>query len=158
MADYFTLASFMIPAKDAEQRGWLIAALEGVDKTQAGDGDAATNLCEEVISSATDHGLNFEDCYTPAWRDQGDDGIWINADENIDVDLMIVIIQAYLKKFHPKKFMGFEWANTCSKPRLDGFGGGAVYISADEVEFTNTSHWLDEQFADEKKCGGELLE
>lgn len=43
---------------------------------------------------------------------------------------------------------GFAWADTCSKPRLDGFGGGAVAIDFDQspptVEWVNTTSWLDE--------------
>jgi hypothetical protein len=157
MADNYSQTSFMVPTKNDEQRDWIVATLEGVDKLLAGDGSAATNLHEEVISSATDRGYDFEDGYTPSWRVE-DDGIWIYAAESISVDLMVVILQAYLKKFHPNSFIGFQWADTCSKPRLDEFGGGAVYISADDVEFMSTGRWLYEQFAEASQGGGEQLE
>jgi hypothetical protein len=147
MADNYSQTSFMVPTKNDEQRDWLVAVFGGMDRVQAGDGSAAANLHEEVISIAIDREYDFENGYTPNWRVEND-GIWVHADESIDVDLMVVILQAYLKKFHPNSSIGFQWADTCSKPRLDEFGGGAVYIAADDAAFMSTGHWLDEQFVE----------
>lgn len=41
--------------------------------------------------------------------------------------------------------VGFEWADTCSKPRLDAFGGGAMFVTATEIRGMHTSRWLAEQ-------------
>ena len=35
-----------------------------------------------------------------------------------------------------------EWANDCSKPRIDGFGGGAVVISRLGIDYINTNVWV----------------
>ena len=40
---------------------------------------------------------------------------------------------------------GFVWALTCSKPRLDGFGGGAQLIDLDarkSLAWLDCDHWL----------------
>lgn len=40
---------------------------------------------------------------------------------------------------------GFTWALTCSKPRLDGFGGGAQLIDLGErrsIAWLDCEHWL----------------
>lgn len=40
---------------------------------------------------------------------------------------------------------GFAWALTCSKPRIDGFGGGAQLIdlgARKSIAWTDCEHWL----------------
>lgn len=43
--------------------------------------------------------------------------------------------------------VGFEWAATCSRPRLDEFGGGWCVIFADRIEIENTGHALSRALA-----------
>jgi hypothetical protein len=38
--------------------------------------------------------------------------------------------------------VGFEWAVTCSRPRIDEFGGGWCVIFADRIEFNRTGEAL----------------
>lgn len=42
---------------------------------------------------------------------------------------------------------GFEWINSCSKPELDSFGGGAVWITTKGFEWLSTNNWLEERRA-----------
>ncbi|QUT07574.1 hypothetical protein KFK14_09340 [Sphingobium phenoxybenzoativorans] len=39
--------------------------------------------------------------------------------------------------------IGFEWACSCSKPRIGEFGGGACAIFADRIVFDNTAQMLE---------------
>jgi hypothetical protein len=51
---------------------------------------------------------------------------------------------------------GFQYANTCSKPQLDGFGGGAHVIdlaTGETVDWIYTDGWLDQTISAE---GGPL--
>lgn len=41
-----------------------------------------------------------------------------------------------------------ESAYTCSRMRPDGFGGGAVFISADDIQYSFTSQWLEERISE----------
>jgi hypothetical protein len=59
--------------------------------------------------------------------------LYMSSMENGSVDHVILVVQAYLKKFHPKRYFSFRWANTCSKPRTDGFSGGGALITAKKV-------------------------
>jgi len=156
MADHYTQTSFMIPTKTDEQKAWLLDVLGQLDEVQA-ETMEPSDINDEIIAVATEHHYNFDGMYTPYYCSEKE-GVWIRSDESIDVDLMIVVIQAYLRKFHPNSFMGFQWAGTCSKPRLDEFGGGAVYISADDFEAYTTGGWLWDQFKDASAGGGEQLE
>jgi hypothetical protein len=53
-----------------------------------------------------------------------------------------VFLQMFLRKFRPAEVIKFEWAEFCSKPRVDGFGGGAAIVSARDYVCRNTSDIL----------------
>jgi len=80
----------------------------------------------------------------------GRDGfqIWLRSDESGDVDTACAIMQHILKRYYPNDYATFSWSNTCSKPRTDGFGGGALFITATEVKFMNTAKWAHDQEAE----------
>ena len=48
-----------------------------------------------------------------------------NSDLSPDLDELIDFAQAYLQECDPAGVVTVEWANSCSKMRPDGFGGGA---------------------------------
>lgn len=41
-----------------------------------------------------------------------------------------------------------ESAYTCSRLRPDGFGGGAVFITADDIQYCFTGQWLEERISE----------
>jgi hypothetical protein len=48
---------------------------------------------------------------------------------------------------------GFQYANTCSKPRLDGFGGGAHVLdlaTGETVDWIYTDGWLAQTISGEE--------
>ena len=63
---------------------------------------------------------------------------WAHASYN--VDMFVVFASAYTKQWG--NCIWVEWANTCSKPRLDGFGGGAAVMAGGKVFSINTSAWI----------------
>lgn len=54
-------------------------------------------------------------------------------------------IKAFLAKFRSTKAHALEWAMTCNKNEPDAFGGGAAFITATEIKYTNTYDWIDRQ-------------
>lgn len=42
-------------------------------------------------------------------------------------------------------WVSMEKAYTCSKMRPDGFGGSAIFITADDMKHVSTGYWLEEQ-------------
>lgn len=51
---------------------------------------------------------------------------------------------------------GFQYANTCSKPRIDGFGGGRHVLepaTGETVDWIHTDGWLNQTISDD---GGPL--
>ena len=74
-----------------------------------------------------------------------DNFLWFHFDESGDIDALVEVLQEFLKDIDPEGAIGFSWADTCSKPRVDEFGGGAVYITATDTKWMNTDMWLEQQ-------------
>ena len=75
-------------------------------------------------------------------RDDGAD-LWLYAEEGCDLDCLVEFLQGFLKENRPDSYIGFEWANTCSKMRLDQFSGGSVFITAEKTDWKSTYDFLE---------------
>ena len=71
-----------------------------------------------------------------------DDGIWVSADESINTDHAAIFTSAVLKAFEIDDLVVIEAAHTCSKPQLDAFGGHAVVVSKDHIEWDSTQQFI----------------
>lgn len=61
--------------------------------------------------------------------DDGHDcGVWIHHDESIDVDQAEVLVRSLVEGLKLEGVYTCSWAITCSKPRVDEFGGGAFVV------------------------------
>ena len=63
--------------------------------------------------------------------------LWVYAEECGNADNVAWLVQKFLKKFRPKDCWGMTYAVTCSKMRVDEFGGGAVFVTADRVRWND---------------------
>ena len=78
---------------------------------------------------------------------EGDDAraLWIRDDVSGDVKQVVGFVLRLAKEFDLKGLWGFDYANTCSRPRIDAFGGGAHVIdlsSRKSIGWTSTHEWL----------------
>ena len=69
--------------------------------------------------------------------------LWIHGDSL--PDHLPKFIQNFLKEFRPDGHWTLEWAETCDKPLLDAFGGGAAFVTATEIKYFHTSEWVTKQ-------------
>ena len=60
--------------------------------------------------------------------DSGPGALWISSDGRGEPEHVIAFVLACADAFDLRGRWGFTWALTCSKPRLDGFGGGAQLL------------------------------
>ena len=77
-------------------------------------------------------------------------------DVTCDPERLIRFVQRCAAEFGLTGKWGFQYANTCSKPRLDGFGGGAHVLdlaTGETVDWIYTDGWLDQTMSGE---GGPL--
>ncbi len=72
--------------------------------------------------------------------------LWMRHDETGDPARMIQFVMICATEFGLTGRWGFQYANLCSRPRLDGFGGGAHVIdlaTGETIAWIYTDGWLD---------------
>lgn len=103
MANYYTQFSVLIPYQTEDQRLWLLAKIEALNESEDG------SPC------------SFEDA-------PGEHHVWAYTEETGDPERVAELVAAFQAQFHLDTPWTIEWANTCGKPRLDGFSGGAIAV------------------------------
>lgn len=73
--------------------------------------------------------------------------VWIYGDTDFQPAAVAEIIQRCCATTLARGPIGFEWAMTCSKPRIGEFGGGWCAIFADRIEIETTDEPLAEALA-----------
>jgi len=71
--------------------------------------------------------------------------LWIHDDDHGDVEAVIRFVLRLAEDLDLTGLWGFEYANTCSRPRLGAFGGGGHVIDLGNrttIGWTNTNEWL----------------
>ena len=126
MANNYQQHSFMIEKLTPTEVTWLETKFDEIDKGNENDEGEYVDIGEVEIER----------------RDDGAD-LWLYAEEGADLDSLVGFLQDFLKENRPDSYIGFEWANTCSKMRLDEFSGGAVFITAEKTDWTCTYDFLE---------------
>ena len=71
-------------------------------------------------------------------------GLWIHDDDHGVVEAVIRFVLRLAAELDLTGLWGFEYALTCSRPRLDAFGGGAHVIdlgSRKSIGWTSSQEW-----------------
>lgn len=81
------------------------------------------------------------------------DGVWLWIHDDIDGDTnhVIAYVQHLAEELELTGLWGFKWVRTCSRPRIDAFGGGACVIdlaSGEVIASITTGEWLAQQLAE----------
>lgn len=140
MADYYTETSFEVDFKTTKNAIDFVYVLDSVDFTLAereyrDADDPFALLINELIRA-------LEDDYSVGFRyEQRDTKVWFSHDYSANIESLITVLECAMQHWDLDP-IGFEWSNTCSKPRLDAFGGGAAYITKERTETMNTYQWL----------------
>jgi len=71
--------------------------------------------------------------------------LWIYAEESGDIDHVGAFVRSFLAKFRPKEVFKLTWSETCSKLRVGEFGGGALFVTAEEYDCLQTWLWFKEK-------------
>ena len=128
MADYFTHFSCLIDVGTADK------AARAVDlflELRAKDQDS-----DDPVVAGFD--LLRQDA-------PGGSTLWIHDDDYGDVEAVIGFVLRLAEDLDLTGFWGFDYANTCSRPRLDAFGGGAHVIdlgARKSIGWISTQEWL----------------
>ncbi len=145
MADYYTKVSITV-AMTAEQYAWLNRLHTAVVDRVFGDTEEGW-LPEPDIAEPYAALAEFEDgCGIEAFDYQADGaepGLWLYGD-TVNCDYLAALLQQFLIYADEARYITFEWANDCSRPRTDAFGGGAFVVSRDDIRGMATSTWCEE--------------
>ena len=71
--------------------------------------------------------------------------LWIHDDNCGDVEAFIRFVLHLAEELNLTGLWGFQYALTCSRPRLEAFGGGAHVIdlaARKSIGWTSTQEWL----------------
>lgn len=70
--------------------------------------------------------------------------ITIYSEGYADLEGLAELLQEFLKNFNLDRSIGFEYACTCSKPRVGEFGGGCMLVSKEDIKLKTTYDILEE--------------
>lgn len=111
MAHYYTSYSAEIKGLTDEESKWVHSRIKEIE--DAGDEDAVCDLGEvEVVDGV----------------------LWFHGQESGDPEAVAEFARDFLERFRPRDSFALEYTLTCSRPGLDGFGGGAVFVTAEGIE------------------------
>lgn len=130
MADYFTQFSCILPVGPGNVAAAL--ALYGQMQAELNTDDMEIGFVAEA-------------------HEPGNDSLWLwDGDGNGDVENVIAFALSCAATFNFQGLWGFHFSLSCSRARLDGFGGGAQLIDLGQrrtVSWVDTAHWLGEEIA-----------
>ena len=142
MADYYTNFSVVIPLPDERAQEHALHIARSGSQARFAD-DLPPDFPDELRDSVEDWSFDAE----PDDED-GRPALWLHS-ESGGMDSAGEFIRYLLKRFTPEEHVAMEWSHDCSRPCVDAFGGGAAYITAEEIHSFSTSLWLAQQRAEQ---------
>lgn len=152
MADYYTQASFIIPCAKSKAvnalhalnyleeapSAYIDSVLKKSDSEMQQNGfiDKIIQFCimnhpdqtNAINKPLTDFDWNFN-------AELSSEGLWIYGEESINTEHAAIFTQAVLKTFDLPILVCISAAHSCSRNRLDGFGGHGVAVTKEFI------HW-----------------
>ena len=77
--------------------------------------------------------------------EHGGTNLWMRDDVTGDPERLIQFVKRCATEFRLTGLWGLQYANSCSRPRIDGFGGGAHVLdlaTGETVDWIYTDGWL----------------
>lgn len=129
MADYFTHFSCLLDVGTPQNAA---RALELYNELSDGNGEEEPPSEGFLLSIQPEHGGSQ---------------LWLRDDVSGDPAMLLCFVKRCAAEFGLTGYWGFQYANTCSRPRINAFGGGAHVLdlaTGEDVGWTYTSGWLDD--------------
>jgi hypothetical protein len=73
--------------------------------------------------------------------------LWLHADDHGDPRHAAWLVQKFHKQFRPDQCWSLTYSNSCSKPLVGGFSGGAFFVTATEIEELHAAYWVQTRWA-----------
>lgn len=128
MADYFTQFSCLIDVGSPDKAARALALFRELQEADQ-DADDPAFAGFDLVRQDVPEGSN----------------LWIHDDEHGDVEAVIRFVLRLAEDLDLTGLWGFQYGLSCSRPRLDAFGGGAHVIdlgARKTIGWTSTQEWL----------------
>ena len=145
MANNYTHFSFEFKINSPAEAEYLETVLQSADSYD--EGGTAKDIIDDVFEDYEEYGCLGFDYKIECGADGGE--VWIHDDGGEgNVDYVVQFLQAYMLKFKVRSPICFEFAFTCSSPRVGEFGGGAVIVFAHDSKWLNSATWIKEKLSE----------
>ena len=127
MADYFTHFSCLLDVRTAANAARALEIYEN-----------------GVLADDPDHPLAYG-LAVSIDQARGGTVLWLHDEERGDPECVIAFVVLCAEAFDLNGLWGFQYANSCSRPRLDAYGGGAHLIdlgARKSIGWLSTHEWL----------------
>ena len=131
MANYYTHFSVVLPL-NKEQQDYAIELAKTIEQHRLQD-QALPSDFPKALSDELENWV-FE-------TESTEQGIWLHSQYG-GQDAACVFIQHLLQRFKFVAGVTFEWSHDCSQPRTDAFGGGAAFVTTNQIKTFTTQQWL----------------
>ncbi|WP_421950112.1 hypothetical protein [Pelagibacterium sp.] len=126
MANYFTHFSCLLDVGSPENAARALDLYAGLSEEAADDDFPPTRFGLAIQPGEGTH-------------------LWIYVDDTGDLEDVITFVKRCAAEFGLTGRWGFQYSHTCSRPRIDAFGGGAHVLdlaTGETVDWIVTDEWL----------------
>lgn len=150
MANNYTQASFEFDCGTPENAATVIKWAEALQAHDAADGDPPEGWSDLPEELTKDHEFALS---CTIWHGELEPHVVaFSHDETIDLEQIAGLMHVAMKTLPGvPSGQGFCWSDSCSKPRIGEFGGGAMWITREGIESMTTNQWLDDMRAGSMK-------
>jgi len=145
MANNYSQFSTVISDLTQEEKNWIVGIPCFDDFIGSAESEEdGERLAKEFVEALAEYGIaistddEYLDVFPNFLGDIDSEGKWwLYAEEAGNLDHLSRVVQGFINKFRPDFIFTLTWADTCSKLRVNAFGGGWLAVSRDEVVFGN---------------------
>jgi len=147
MADYYTQSSFFIEDFTKEELDTLMSLVDILALYQEDEPLVEHNFDEDELELIKGLAEEYNDSGSPAlFTRESDAQVWVHSEDYFNGEYVAEIIQLWLNLIDSLGHISFEMVGTCSKPRVDGFGGAACVVPRSRQYWMNTSVFLEDTY------------
>lgn len=146
MAINYTRFSFTVPLPNQAAVDYALELAQRIVKYREDTQD------EPLDKSFPEDLQQLDSWWIKVQQDESEDTALSITDDESGVDAACQFVQHLLSHFEIDEPVAFSWANTCNRPIVGCFGGGAAFITRHMVDSMDTLRWmLDKQEAWKKR-------
>jgi hypothetical protein len=135
VADNYVLFSYELRIYNSGALQWVRSILTKADAYEGNPDLSDKDFLKTFPNWPSTPTVGFQ------WSVEGND-LWLYSEEHADMESVASFLQAYLRKSGSTSMLGVEWAETCNRPHVGEFGGGAVMITAKTIKWMTTAKWI----------------